>query len=553
MNAIDREPLQSNDIHRPPADDVSGVEGSPYHLRDRQIKAWRQALIPLVVVLLAILLVYWGTAAEMVQIWWRSETFTHAFIVPPISIWLAWRQRERLLELSPRPAPWALIPMALAGFAWLLGELVAVNALSQFALVTMMVAAVPAVLGTAVARALTFPLAFLFFSVPVGEFMLPMLMQATADFTIAALRLSGVPVYREGLRFVIPSGSWSVVEACSGVRYLIASFMVGSLFAHLNYRSAKRRWIFVGLSLLVPILANWLRAYMIVMLGHLSNNVIATGVDHLVYGWVFFGVVILALFMIGSRWTELDGTELDASAQPNVVPTTPGALGRSWSMGLLAALVMAAPVGGLRVLEAPAAPLATRSLGNPDLSANGWRQTATASSWLPTYQQPTATLSQTFGNAAGQTVGLHVFYYRQQGNGHKLISSTNMLVRGEDPYWNPVDRALRSIAHPAGAAGRLAIEDTTILGASLSSHAERERLHVWRLYWINGSWTASEPHAKLLAAADRLRGRGDAGAALLFYASERQAGDADKVLTAFVQSNLGLIEAQLVALRDARP
>jgi exosortase len=51
------------------------------------------------------------------------------------------------------------------------------------------------------------------------------------------LALSGIPVHAEGLRFVIPTGSWSVVEACSGVRYLIASVTVGTLFAYLTYRS----------------------------------------------------------------------------------------------------------------------------------------------------------------------------------------------------------------------------------------------------------------------------------------------------------------------------
>ena len=72
---------------------------------------------------------------------------------------------------------------------------------------------------------------------------------------------------------MIPSGTWSVVEACSGVRYLMASFMVGTLFAYLNYRStAPPRWIFVGVSIAVPIVANWLRAYLIVMLGHLSEQ-----------------------------------------------------------------------------------------------------------------------------------------------------------------------------------------------------------------------------------------------------------------------------------------
>ncbi len=144
----------------------------------------------------------------------------------------------------------------------------------------------------------------MFFAVPFGEFLLPVLMEYTANFTVTALRLSGIPVYREGLQFVIPSGNWSVVEACSGVRYLIASFMIGTLFAYLNYRSTRRRLVFIGVSIVVPIVANWLRAYMIVMLGHLSGNTIAVGVDHLIYGWLFFGLVITIMFLIGARWSE---------------------------------------------------------------------------------------------------------------------------------------------------------------------------------------------------------------------------------------------------------
>ena len=104
---------------------------------------------------------------------------------------------------------------------------------------------------------------------------MPWLMESTADFTVSALVLTGIPVYREGHQFIIPSGAWSVVEACSGVRYLIASLMVGALFAYLNYRSMRRRWLFMGVALVVPIVANWVRAYLIVMIGHLSNNKLA--------------------------------------------------------------------------------------------------------------------------------------------------------------------------------------------------------------------------------------------------------------------------------------
>ncbi len=123
-------------------------------------------------------------------------------------------------------------------------------------------------------------------------------------------------MYREGQNFVVPSGNWSVVEACSGIRYLIASLTVGTLYAYLTYTSLKRRLIFVGISLLVPVVANWLRAYLIVMIGHLSGNKLAVGVDHLIYGWVFFGVVIAIMFAIGMRWAETEQPQRSPASPP---------------------------------------------------------------------------------------------------------------------------------------------------------------------------------------------------------------------------------------------
>ena len=63
--------------------------------------------------------------------------------------------------------------------------------------------------------------------------------------------------------------------------------------------------LFVALSVIVPIIANGMRAYMIVMIAHLSDMKLALGVDHLIYGWVFFGIVMLLLFWIGSFWREI--------------------------------------------------------------------------------------------------------------------------------------------------------------------------------------------------------------------------------------------------------
>ena len=123
--------------------------------------------------MLVLIAAYWPTAAGMVEIWARSDTFAHGFVVPVISAWLVWRHRALLRGATARPALWALAAVAVAGFGWLLGELAEVNALRQFALVALLILAVPAIAGVDVARRLAFPLAFLLFAVPFGEFLLP--------------------------------------------------------------------------------------------------------------------------------------------------------------------------------------------------------------------------------------------------------------------------------------------------------------------------------------------------------------------------------------------
>ena len=97
---------------------------------------------------------------------------------------------------------------------------------------------------------MAFPLFFLLLAVPFGEAFLPYLMSWTADFTVAALLLTGIPVYREGTFFALPSGQWSVVEACSGLRYLIASITIGTLYAYLTYQRWWKRALCVAFSVL---------------------------------------------------------------------------------------------------------------------------------------------------------------------------------------------------------------------------------------------------------------------------------------------------------------
>ena len=214
--------------------------------------SWAQVLPLLFSLIVWILFWYRDTALAMVAIWARAETYAHAFVVPPISLWLIWCKRHELAALRPEPTLWLILAVLATTTFWLMGELTAVNALTQFTFVLTLLLAIVSALGFRISRQIAFPLGFLLFCVPAGDIMTPMLMEWTAWFTVLALRATGIPAYQEGMQFVIPSGNWSVVEACSGLRYVIASLTVGTLFAYLNYVSLRRRLIFIGVSIIVP-------------------------------------------------------------------------------------------------------------------------------------------------------------------------------------------------------------------------------------------------------------------------------------------------------------
>jgi exosortase A len=510
---------------------------------------WRVAAPAMLLVLAVLLVLYRSSFAGMEAIWSRSDTFAHGYLVAPISAWLIWRRRAVLANMVPRPQPWMLLPIAATAFTWLLGDLAGVNAVTQFAATALLVLAVPAVLGLHVARALLFPLMFLFFMVPVGEFMMPRLMEWTADVTVWFLALVGIPVYREGLQFVIPTGTWSVVEACSGVRYLIASLVVGTLYAYLNYRSMRKRIVFGVVSLLVPVLANWARAIMIVLLGHFSGNKIAAGADHLVYGWVFFGIVIGVMFLIGSRWADApddeapDMPQARAGGRETAVAAT--ASGAAWAGGVALVLLTlaAAPAVAWRLevrqVDAPLLAMPVLDGNAPQVDASGFR---------PLFHGAAAEASASYASAAGP-VTVHVAYYRKQTYGKKLINSQNMLVKSDDTRWR---RAAAGAKRLRVGDAEIELRTAELHEGGLSMGGTGRHLQVRQLYWVDGSYTVSDIRALVGSVFAQLAGRNDDAAALTFTLAGADAATANATLDAFAAQHLAALGAQLRAVRAGR-
>jgi len=448
----------------------------------------------------ALVVFYFDTFQSMWAVYLGGETYTHGMFMPLVSLWLVWRRRMALSATPIRVAPLGVIALLACGVVWMIGELAGVNALQHFGVVAMVPSLVLLVFGWAVVRQLAFPLSFLYFAVPFGDFLMPWLIDRTADFTVAAVQLSGVPVLREGRHFVLPTGSWSVVEACSGLRYLLAAVPLGCLYAYLSYRSNRTRGLYIAAVIAIAIVANWLRAYLIVMLGHLSAMTIATGVDHLIYGWLFFGIVMGIAFWAGSYLPDFPvrsvRIEPSSSASSQWRVGEPGF--RLPAFALTALLSMAAwPAVADRLLDMGSAAYPLDRVARELTVASN-----SESDYLPGYDGGVATaLGRSRADATVNV--LTVQYLHQHRNGEMVGAGHGVrpLDRSRSGWQVMNETVFSASALAPGGLPGVVNEYQIALGD--------RRVLVWEWFWVNRRTVNSARQVKIETASALLTGKGD--------------------------------------------
>jgi len=473
---------------------------------------------------LAVLAVFRGTFASMVAVWASSVTFAYGYTVFPIAVWLFWRKRRLFLKTRLRTSYAAILVLAFLGFGWAIGSAADVKIVMQYAVVGMLISLVWLIMGAAVVRVYTFPLFFLLFAVPVGEGLVYPMMEFTAAFAVRALQLSGIAVYWEGMYITLPTGQWSVVEACSGLRYFLASAILGSLYAYLTYRSTRRRALFVLASVVLPIFVNGVRAYLTILTGHLSMMQYGTGADHLIFGWVLFGAYLLALFWVGSFWREDEALDRDVVAQNSVQTTKTSTLKPAVALCMGLAVVIIWPAWVHHLQSSVHAVSATVLNIPPEIS--GWRQTTTPlSEWTPHYRGAAVEVEQTYEKGVNQ-MGVYVAYYGEQERGTEMVTAKNALITRSDRRWRwPYKRVTQTDMG-------FAVTESEIFSPG-------QRLLVWDWYWVSGQNVRNRYRVKLVEALSWLKnGHRNGAAVILFTSIDDDPNDARAELAMFAADML---------------
>ncbi len=285
---------------------LSGSVPSPARLAKQ---SWRTAGSILAIGLSLWAVVFGTEIAAAYTVWVGSTAYTHCFLVLPVAAYLAWQRRDVLMATPPQALPWiasVAVPLALC---WLVAERIGIMEGRQLIAMTLAQLLFFAVLGPRVWRIVATPLLYIYFLVPVGEFLVPVLQWITVEFIRIGLGLLRIPTFIDGVTIEIPEGSFYVAEACAGLRFLIASVAFGTFYACVMYRSVMRRLVFIAISVVVPIMANGVRALGIILIAHGVGNTEAMETDHVLYGWIFFSIVTLILSLAGLPFREAQSFE----------------------------------------------------------------------------------------------------------------------------------------------------------------------------------------------------------------------------------------------------
>lgn len=381
---------------------------------------WRAAAVRLAGAWVALIALFHGEWAAMAGQWWNSSTYTHILVVPAIVAWLVWTRAPQLAQL--RPIAWwpGLIAFAAAAFLWLLGEFAGFSFASQAGAVAMLVAAALTLLGPKAGTGLAFPLAYMAFLVPFGDELVPALQLVTAKLTIALVGISGIPAAIDGVFISTPAGLFEVAEACSGVKFLIAMTAFGVLVGNVCFRSWPRRIAFLALAMVLPILANGVRAWGTIFVAQYVGAEKATGIDHLIYGWIFFAVVMGLTLALAWRFFDraADDPMIDAAAieaSPVLTRLERQALAPLPALGALCAIV-AVVLAWASAADRLRAPLPER-IALPEVA--GWQRAPYAPKvwWEPRARGAEHRLLGRYRDAQGHEVDVFLALYASQDEG----------------------------------------------------------------------------------------------------------------------------------------
>lgn len=423
--------------------------------------------------------VFWPTILSLDAIWSDADnprpTYKHGYIVVLVTAWLIVRERTKFAAVPPQGSPVAMVAVCAASLAWMVAWRAGLQIVHQLLLPWLLWGAFVAVAGLRAAQIVLFPIAYLYFAIPVWDAATPLLQWLTTEVNETLLAFVGIPAWVHDNSVTIPAGTFVIEQGCSGLHYLIVTLAIAALHGEVHRDSLRTRLLVTTVAAGFALLTNWLRVFTIIVAGHLTDmQHFLVKVDHYYFGWVLFAIGLLGLIWLARRLP----TPAEAVAEIRSAGATRGvslvallltfvALGIGPGIALTANL--RTPPSGL-VIEAPQ----VAGLAPPQAYSGPWR---------PTYPDAHGRLQVIYRMPDGLPLIVYAAIYLEQSQGHELIGYGRSVL-GDG--WRMIENQRRGSA---------------VLEAEAIDSGLQRHLVQWR-YRVGGHWFDSELSAQLLYAMD---------------------------------------------------
>jgi exosortase D (VPLPA-CTERM-specific) len=382
--------------------------------------------------------------------WIGSPDYSHGLFVPLISLFLIWQARHRIALAGIENSWWGLAVISAGLFFYVIGEFATLYVLQHVSLWMVIVGLVIALIGVRGARAIAFPLSYLLTSIPLPVFLYASLSSQlqlwSSALGVFCLQLVGVTAFRDGNVIDLGAVQLQVIEACSGIRYLLPLTSLALLCACLFKDRMWKRVVLVLSSIPISVLVNGFRIGMIGVLIEWYGQGAAEGFYHLFEGWVLFmaslGLLLLEMWVlarIGARGDHSSFLNRFTWSDRSSTPSTLAAASRQSSHRLFpgpaylcsVALLIPVAFASTVMVEREEVPPPRSMFIDFPMKLDGWLGISLTleKKYIDALRFDDYVLADyQFGD--GQPVNLYAAYYRSQRKGQSAHSPQSCLPGG---------------------------------------------------------------------------------------------------------------------------